>query len=1337
MVNNTKYGSDALQNNSGTNNTAIGAYASYNNLDAINNTSIGSNSAFYTTTGSNNTSLGAGSLCNNTTGALNTAIGSSALEGPLPTGSVGNQNTAIGAQALYTNQGDLNTSIGAYSALGLTGGSYNTFLGANTSATQPNFNYSTAIGYNATVDDSNQIMMGGNASGSYPNIVIPGKAFLPNFTTLSIENDQIVPKSYVDTVAAGLTPTQTCLCATTGNINLALTTAPLSSNTDGINFASFPDGNYNVLVVCQGAVTPSLTSNIQNGVYILSKTGSTYTWSRPVSPDPMSIGYDAVGAFSFVQGGTIYGKTGLIQIYKNTSNNLAIVGTDDLQYQTFFELNVSAGRGLDTQIINQQMYLNVDTSLNFINFLDSNTSDPSANGTLALGTNTNNIIVIGPTGTSVPIQAQSIIQAQKGITGATGSFTNLSASQQILAPAGITGTTGSFSYLNASQQISAPAGITGTTGSFSNLSASRQILAPAGITGATGSFSYLNASQQISAPAGITGTTGSFTNLSASRQILAPAGIIGATGSFSYLNASQQISAPAGITGATGTFSYLNASQQISAPAGITGSTGTFSYLNASQQISAPAGITGTTGSFTNLSASRQILAPAGITGATGSFSYLNASQQISAPAGITGTTGSFTNLSASRQILAPAGIIGATGSFSYLNASQQISAPAGITGATGTFSYLNASQQISAPAGITGSTGTFSYLNASQQISAPAGITGTTGSFTNLSASRQILAPAGITGATGSFSYLTASQQISAPAGITGATGSFSYLNASQQISAPAGITGATGSFSYLNASQQILAPAGITGATGSFSYLNASRQILAPAGITGATGSFSYLNASQQISAPAGITGTTGSFSYLNASRQILSPAGITGTTGSFSYLNASQQILAPAGITGTTGSFTNLSASRQILAPAGITGATGSFSYLNASQQISAPAGITGTTGSFSYLTANGQIVQSNSESNNIVQQNITTDGNQNILRTTDMFGTLRLKRPTSANGGDLRLYDVTGSTTNSSQYYQSGGGSAIKNLAPGGYIGITLQDICGNELDPLTLTQSSNQARVGINTTTPGQTLDVRGNCNIKTDKSTVGNNPTLTVVDNTSGNTIGFQPNASQSSINPFVDIGDQSIYSILPDSVGNTNLVLTTRSNTTSGVKVLPNQTVIGAGGNADIPTANMSFNATANFIQATAPAGMSVTGVPVNTATATFSVTGGNQSIALLPSIGGQGDYGPFHTLGAMEILGAGNGPGNGTLELSTWNNNISVGVRLTPTYTLIGAGGNSSNPSVRIEMNKTANLMELFYTDLSLQTSNLSNTAGASASLFLPISINGVVYKIALLNA
>jgi len=386
MSNNTNYGLGSLQKNSGKNNSAFGAYTAYNNLAANNNTAVGSNSAFFNTTGLNNTSVGAGSMCNNTTGSLNTAVGSSALEGP--TGSAGNQNTAIGAQSLYTNQGSLNTAIGTYSALGVTGGNYNTFLGANSSTlNNANYNYSTAIGYNAKIYESNQIMMGGTGPAGYPDVIIPGNAYLPNFTTATSET-QLVPKSYVDLVAGGLKATQACICATTTNIDLSLSTAPSASSTDGFDLSTLTDGSYYILVVNQGGSSNTLTSNIDNGVYILDKTGTFYTWSRPPSDEPMSIGKSAVGAFSFVKYGNTYAKTGLVQI-----NDPAIVGTDQLLYQLVYQLGVDTGQGLNSTTVGTNTYINVDSSLNFINFLDSTSGVTNATGTLALGTKSTSTII--------------------------------------------------------------------------------------------------------------------------------------------------------------------------------------------------------------------------------------------------------------------------------------------------------------------------------------------------------------------------------------------------------------------------------------------------------------------------------------------------------------------------------------------------------------------------------------------------------------------------------------------------------------------------------------------------------------------------------------------------------------------------------------------------------------------------------------------------------------------------------------------------------------------------------------------------------------------------------
>jgi len=766
MSNTTKYGLGSLEKNTGNNNTAIGAYAAYNNLDASNNTAIGSNSAFFNTTGSNNTSLGAGSICNNTTGALNTAIGSSALEGPTGS-SVGNQNTAVGAQSLYTNRGSLNTAIGTYSALGVTGGNYNTFLGANTSTLNDiNCDYSTAIGYNAKIDASNQIMMGGTGPAGYPNLIIPGNAYLPNFT-VATSGDQIVPKSYIDHLVGAIDPGQ-----------------GLNETTNGIN-----------------------------------------------------------------------------------------------------------------------TYFNVDTSLNFINFLDSTSGVTGANGNLVLGAYSNNTI-IGPTGGN-PVQFQSQIQAQMGITGPTGSFTFISSSD------GITGPTGSFTNLISSNDTylatstSTRLGV-GTTNPSATLDVSGNAIISGtlnidgSIIGPTGSFTF------ISSSAGITGPTGSFTFISASD------GITGPTGSFTNLTSSNNTFL------ATTTNTRLGVgTTNPSATLDVSGNAIISGTLNIDESI------IGTTGSFTFISSS------AGITGPTGSFTFISASD------GITGPTGSFTNLISSNDTYLATTTntrlgVGTTNPSATLDVSGNaiisgtLNIDESIIGTTGSFTFISSS------AGITGPTGSFTFISASD------GITGPTGSFTNLISSNDTYLatttntrlgvgttnPSATLDVSGNMSINGSANFIMLPtyAGSTEPNGNPSPPPQDNQL-----ITKKYADNTYGGAITNLLSSNNTWTGVNTFennTYLATSTNTRLGIGTTGPSATLD-VSGNALISGTLGVNGTitgpTGSFTFISSS------AGITGPTGSFTFLSAS------SGITGPTGSFTFLSST------SGITGPTGSFTFLSASQGI----------------------------------------------------------------------------------------------------------------------------------------------------------------------------------------------------------------------------------------------------------------------------------------------------------------------------------------------------------------------------------------------------------------
>lgn len=254
MSTNTKYGTGALKNNTGSNNTAVGIFASFQNLGEFNNTSVGANAGFANAGGDNNTAVGAGSLCNNTTGALNTAVGSSALEGVVSQ-SVGNQNVAVGVQALYVNEGNMNTAVGSYAGISTTTGSGNTLVGANTT-TSPTSSYATAVGYNAAATQSNTIVLGGqDPSGNYPNVLVPGDVGINNSNpqyALDVSGNINTNTGYIVSLSNPVTNS----LAIGYVVNVSLNTATATTNVLG---------SYN------GSASTSIT-NLPRGTWIMSGT---------------------------------------------------------------------------------------------------------------------------------------------------------------------------------------------------------------------------------------------------------------------------------------------------------------------------------------------------------------------------------------------------------------------------------------------------------------------------------------------------------------------------------------------------------------------------------------------------------------------------------------------------------------------------------------------------------------------------------------------------------------------------------------------------------------------------------------------------------------------------------------------------------------------------------------------------------------------------------------------------------------------------------------------------------------------------------------------------------
>jgi hypothetical protein len=143
---NTTNGYEALFNNiTGNENTAIGDSALFSNTGGGDNTAIGYR-ALFNNTGDLNTATGWSALSSNTTGAANTANGQSALLN----NTTGNFNTAIGETALQNNStADDNTATGHNALAANTTGFANTAIGSHALENNMTGNLCVAVGYSA------------------------------------------------------------------------------------------------------------------------------------------------------------------------------------------------------------------------------------------------------------------------------------------------------------------------------------------------------------------------------------------------------------------------------------------------------------------------------------------------------------------------------------------------------------------------------------------------------------------------------------------------------------------------------------------------------------------------------------------------------------------------------------------------------------------------------------------------------------------------------------------------------------------------------------------------------------------------------------------------------------------------------------------------------------------------------------------------------------------------------------------------------------------------------------------------------------------------------------
>jgi trimeric autotransporter adhesin len=194
---NTASGVQALfQNTTGYLNTAFGFYALNSNIGpttdnptyGLYNAAVGANSLQFNTTGYQNTAVGNNALKNNIAGFANTAVGFNALAGNTSALTGNDNNTAFGANALYSNTiGKGNAAQGVNALYSNTTGIRNLGIGSN-ALYASNGSYNIALGFDAgsnVTTGSNNIEIGTPGTASDDNTIQIGVQGTQTQTTIA------------------------------------------------------------------------------------------------------------------------------------------------------------------------------------------------------------------------------------------------------------------------------------------------------------------------------------------------------------------------------------------------------------------------------------------------------------------------------------------------------------------------------------------------------------------------------------------------------------------------------------------------------------------------------------------------------------------------------------------------------------------------------------------------------------------------------------------------------------------------------------------------------------------------------------------------------------------------------------------------------------------------------------------------------------------------------------------------------------------------------------------------------------------------------------------------
>ena len=394
------------------------------------------------------------------TAAANATISATAIGAVTTINGTANEITSTGTTTVTLS---LPTAL-TFTGKTVTGGTFNmtaATVGADTVTT----NTATQTLTNKTISGaSNTLTNIANASLTNSSVTVGTTAIalgalsltLGGLTSVAVTQDpvsalELATKQYVDAVAQGLDPKDSCVVATTANITLSGT-----QTIDGV-----------VLIAGDRCLVKDQTLNQDNGIYLVAAGA----WTRATD---MDIWAEVPGAFTFIEQGTIYADTGWVC----TSDAGGTLGTTPITWVQFAGVgSYTAGTGLTLTGTQFSITNTAVTAASYGSASSVPTFTVNAQGQLTLAANAS----IAIDGNQITSGTVAVLNGGTGATNDTDARTNLVAAQSgtnndITELYALNGTSGGVAYQNASNQL-----IMGSALTFDG----SMLFVPGGISGGT------------------------------------------------------------------------------------------------------------------------------------------------------------------------------------------------------------------------------------------------------------------------------------------------------------------------------------------------------------------------------------------------------------------------------------------------------------------------------------------------------------------------------------------------------------------------------------------------------------------------------------------------------------------------------------------------------------------------------------------------------------------------------------------------------------------------------------------------------------------------------------